>query len=209
VKLYSYWQSSASFRVRIALNLKGIKVETVPINLLKAEQRTEAYRKIHPQGLVPALADGEHVLTQSLAIIEYLEEKYPMPPLLPLAPAERARVRAIAQGMACEVAPLGNLRVRKFVHQHYSAPENEWVRHWNELGLAEIETLLTNHPQTGTFCHGATPTLADCVLVPQLFVARRFGCDTSTFPTLTRIDAACMQLPAFIAAHPSNQPDAT
>ena len=209
MKLYAYWQSSASYRVRIALNLKGLKPATIPINLLTSDQKSDAYRAINPQQIVPSFTDGEHTLTQSMAIIEYLEEKHPEPPLMPLTPPERARVRAIALGMACEVAPLGNLRLRKFVHKQFGMPEKDWVKHWNDAGLAEIEAMLSTSPQTGKFCHGASPTLADCVLVPQLFVARRFGCDTSAYPTLARIDAACAELPAFIAAHPGNQPDAT
>jgi maleylpyruvate isomerase len=208
MKLYAYYQSSASYRVRIALNLKGLAPEIIPINLVKGEQKTDSYRTINPQGLVPSLVDGEHALTQSLAIIEYLEEKYPAPALLPLTPPERARVRAIAQAMACEMAPLGNLRVRKFIQKEFSASEKDWTRHWNELGLAEVEAMLTSSSDTGKFCHGASPTMADCILVPQLFVARRFGCDVSAYPTLARIDAACAEIPAFIAAHPSKQPDA-
>jgi len=208
MKLYSYWHSSASYRLRIALALKGIGYETVEINLLKGEQRTPEFLKINPQGLVPALLDGDHLLTQSMAIIEYLDEKYPAVPLLPVTPPERARVRAIAQAMACEMGPLGNLRVRKYVHDEYGTPEKEWVKLWNDSGLPEIETMLTTSDQTGRFCHGATPTLADCILVPQLFVARRFGCDLTSYPTLSRIEAACNAHPAFIAAHPSKQPDA-
>jgi maleylacetoacetate isomerase len=209
MKLYSYCQSSGAYRVRIALAIKGISVEMSFVDLTKNQQKDPAYVALNPQGLVPSLIDDDgHVLTQSLAIIEFLEEKYPQPALLPLVPHERARVRAIAQAMATDIAPLNNLKIRKYIKGELGRNEAEWIQHWTHEGLRPVETMLSTSSDTGTFCHGSTPTLADCILVPQLFHARRFGCDLSEYPTLSRIDAACNQLPAFIAAHPLNQPDA-
>ena len=209
MKLYTYFASSGAYRVRIALNLKGLKADFAFVDLTKGEHKSAAYAAVNPQQMVPSLIDNDgNVLTQSLAIIEYLEEKYPEPALLPLAPVELARVRAIAHAMASDIGPLNNLKIRKYVKNELHFDEKTWIRHWTHDGLARLERMLVQSPDTGTFCHGATPTLADCVLVPQLFHARRFGCDLSIYPTLVRIDAACAGLPAFIAAHPSKQPDA-
>lgn len=213
MKLYSYFRSSASYRVRIALNLKKIPHETDFVHLLKngGEQRSAAYAALNPQKLVPALATEEGVFTQSLAIIEYLEETHPETPLLPATAAERARVRAIAQLMACDIHPLNNLRVLQYFEQEWSVPQperDEWVRHWIGEGFAAAEAMVAEHPSTGSFCEGNTPTMADCCLVPQVYNARRFGVDMARFPTLQRIEAACLELPAFDAARPERQPDA-
>jgi maleylpyruvate isomerase len=208
MKLYTYHASSGAYRVRIALNLKGLKADMEFVDLTKGQQHDPRYAAINPQQLVPSLiTDDGTILTQSLAIIEYLEEKYPEPPLLPLTPPERARVRAIADAMAMDIAPINNLKVRKYV-KGLQLEEKAWIQHWTHSGLKPLEKMLADSPHTGKFCHGAAPTIADCVLVPQLFHARRFGCDLTTYPTLTRIDATCNEHPAFIAAHPSKQPDA-
>ena len=211
MKFYGYWRSSTSYRVRIALNLKDLTPELIPVNLLKAEHKSPAYIQLNPQRRLPSLIDNGHVLMQSLAIIEYLEEKYPEPPLLPLSPHERAYVRAIALNIACDISPLGNLAPRMYLREQLGASEqqqDEWIRHWIAEGFQQLEELLASSPYTGTFCHGAAPTLADCCLVPQLYNARRYHMDLSPYPTIVRIDAACAKLPAFITAHPTNQPDA-
>jgi maleylacetoacetate isomerase len=211
VKLYGYFRSSAAYRVRIALNLKGLAYDYIPVHLRKGEQRADPYRAVNPQGLVPTLVDDRGTFTQSLAIIEYLEERHPKPPLLPEAPAARARVRAIALSIACEIHPLDNLRVLQYLTRTLGVAEdakNAWYRHWIDLGLEALEKQLANDPATGEFCHGATPTLADICLVPQLANARRFAIPLDPYPTLTRIDAVCAALPAFAAAAPAQQPDA-
>lgn len=212
MKLYSYYRSSAAYRVRIALNLKQLPYETVGVHLLKngGEQKQPAYSAKNPQKLVPALEDNGQVFTQSLAIIEYLDEAYPAQPLLPAAATECARVRAIAQLIACDIHPLNNLRVLGYLQNQLGADETaktEWYRHWIQEGFAALETLLQSE-QTGRFCHGDTPTLADCCLVPQVYNARRFQVDLSPYPTIVRIVAECEALPAFQAAAPENQPDA-
>jgi maleylpyruvate isomerase len=209
MKLYSYFRSSASYRVRIALNLKGLPYDIVPVNLLKSQQKSAEYAAVNPQQLVPALIDNGQVLTQSLAVIEYLDEKYPTIPLLPVAPLERARVRALALAVACEIAPLNNLGPLNFLKELGLTDEQKtrWYHHWLAKGFKAVEEMLQNDA-TGTYCHGAAPTMADCVLVPQVFNAQRFNCDLSPYPTLMRIHAACEKHPAFIAAHPSQQPDA-
>lgn len=210
MQLYSYFRSSASYRVRIALALKGISAEIVPINLLKNEQKEAGYIKVNPQGLVPTLIDQGNTLTQSLAIMEYLEEVYPDPPLLPRAPYERARLRALALAIACEIAPLNNIGVLNYLKEHMNVSDEQktlWIRHWMGKGFTAVERLLLNGPG-GIYCHGASPGLADCVLVPQLFNARRFGCELSPYPTIVRIAEACEEHPAFMAAHPSRQKDA-
>jgi len=211
MKLYGYFRSSAAYRVRIALNLKGLKYEHVPIHLRKGEQRSGPYRAVNPQELVPALSDDRGTFTQSLAIIEYLEERYPEPPLLPDAAEARARVRAIALAIACEIHPLDNLRVLQYLTRTLGVSEdakNGWYRHWIDLGLAALESQLAGDPAAGPFCHGAAPTLADVCLVPQLANARRLPMPVDSYPTLLRIEAACNALPAFAAAAPALQPDA-
>lgn len=208
MKLYSYFRSSASYRVRIALALKGLAYEQVPVELRQGEQRRPEYRAVNPQGLVPALVDGNHLLTQSLAIIEYLEETHPQPPLLPRDAAARARVRAFAYAIACDIQPINNLRVTRYLHGTLSQSDEAiaaWSRHWIETTLAALEATAAG---AGRFCHGDTPGLAEICLVPQLFNARRLGCDLSAYPTLVRVDEACRALPEFIRAAPENQPDA-
>ncbi|MCC7260605.1 MAG: maleylacetoacetate isomerase [Alphaproteobacteria bacterium] len=209
MKLYTYHRSSAAYLVRIAMQLKGLAPEMVYVNLLEGAHRQEGYTSVNPAGLVPSLEVGT-VLTQSLAIIEYLEETHPTPPLLPNTPLERARVRAIAQGIACEIHPLNNLRVLKYLQGVLGvndADKNAWYQHWIRTGFTAIETMLQEE-HTGTFCHGDTPTLADICLVPQVSNAQRFKCDLTEFPTILRVHAACEQHPAFIAARPENQKDA-
>jgi len=213
MKLYTFFRSSASYRVRIALNLKGLNCEYAPIHLRRGggEQFSPDYKIKNPQALVPTLEDGGRPLTQSLAIIEYLEERYPEPPLLPKDPADRAAVRAMALAIACEVHPLQNLKVLNYVKGELKQDEaaaNRWALHWIELGLAALEQMVLAAPKPGKFCFGDAPTLADLCLVPQLANARRFGCDLSGVPTLVRIDAHCGTLPAFVNAAPENQPDA-
>jgi maleylpyruvate isomerase len=213
LKLYTYFRSSAAYRVRIALNLKGLPYEAVPVHLVKdgGQHLSAAYRRVNPAGAVPSLVDRDLALSQSLAIIEYLDETYPYPPLLPGDPGARARVRAIALDVACEIHPLNNLRVLKYLTGKLGVSEeekNNWYRHWVETGLAAIEARLAGDPLTGKFCHGDHPTMADCCLVPQVFNARRFGCNLEHVPTVLRIDAECRNLPAFVAAAPENQPDA-
>jgi maleylpyruvate isomerase len=213
VKLYSYFRSSASFRVRIALNWKGLAYETVPVHLMRGggEQLSEAYRQANPAGLVPALDDGGALLTQSLAIIEYLEQVHPDPPLLPPEAVARAQVRAIALAIACEIHPLNNLRVLRYLVHDLKideAAKNAWYRHWVEDGLEQIERTLALRGLSGDYCFGDRVTLADVFLVPQIFNARRFDCRLDHVPTLTVIEQRCMQLDAFIRAQPSAQPDA-
>lgn len=206
MKLYSFHSSSGAYRVRIALALKGLDVEMAFVDLTKGEQKNAAYAAVNPQMQVPSfITDKGDVLVQSLAIIEYLEETHPNPPLLPKKPLERARVRAIADAMAMDIAPINNLNIRKYITGECGRDEKEWIQHWTHSGLAGVEKLVA--ASAGKFCFGDTPTLADCVLVPQLFHARRFGCDLSAYPNLSRIDATCNEHPAFIAAHPSKQAD--
>ena len=212
MKLYNYFRSSAAYRVRIALNLKGLKAENVFIHLQKNEQSADEYLRVNAQGLVPALVDGDHTITQSLAIIEYLDETHPSPPLMPRTAAERARVRSIALAIACDIHPIDNLRVLRYLVNDLGLSEdqkNAWYAHWIVVGLSALETMLSADERTGTFCHGDTPTLADICLVPQLANARRGNVDLAPYPTLLRIDAACNALPAFADAHPMKQPDAT
>lgn len=213
MRLYNYFRSSASYRVRIALQLKGLSYEYLSIHLTRngGEQYTEAYRAVNPQQLVPTLQHDGHALTQSLAIMEYLDELHPQPPLLPATPPERARVRALALIVACEVHPLNNPRVLNYLTGNLGVPDEAkttWYRHWVTLGLQAFEAQLTSSRYTGKFCHGDSPTLADCTVIPQLFNARRFGCDLSSFPTLLRIEQNCNELLAFQRAAPGQQPDA-
>jgi maleylacetoacetate isomerase len=211
MKLYGHFPSSAAFRVRIALNFKGLPYENVFVNLRKNEHHSPEYARVNPQQAVPTLIDGDRVLTQSLSIIEYLEETHPSPPLLPAFPSARARVRAMALLIACDIHPLDNLRVLRYL-LHVLKVSNEakdlWYQHWITEGLRPLETMLSSDPQTGAFCHGDTPTLADVCLIPQIFNAQRVGMDLKAFPTAMRIFDACMKLPAFDRAQPSKQPDA-
>ena len=211
MKLYGYFRSSAAYRVRIALNLKGIAVSHASIHLAKGAQRAPEFRAVNPQGLVPALVVGDDVIVQSLAIIEYLDETHPEPPLLPADPAGRARVRALAQAIACEIHPLNNPRVLNHLTEtlgHYEASRQAWYHHWIAEGFAGLEGLLAGHPDTGTYCHGDRVTTADLCLVPQVYNARRFACDLDPYPTITRIADTLATLPAFAEAAPENQPDA-
>jgi len=213
MKLYTFFRSSASFRVRIALNLKRLKYQQAPIHLRRGggEQLSAAYKAINPQALVPTLEDGGKILTQSLAIIEYLEERYPQPPLLPRDPADKAVVRSMALIIACEVHPIQNLRVLQYVKREYNQSDeqvNRWAQHWINLGLAALEQTIVAQARRGRFCFGDTPTLADICLVPQLGNARRYGCDLSPYPAIIEIEKNCMALPAFADAVPEKQPDA-
>lgn len=213
MKLYTYFRSSAAYRVRIALNLKGLSYEAIPVHLLRSggEQLQDDYRKINPSAAVPALQDERGTLTQSMAILEYLEEIHADVPLLPPDPLGRARVRELAQIVACDIHPLNNLRVLRYLKHTVGVSEetkDEWYRHWVREGLATLEAHLERDCGTGHFCHGETPTLADCFLVPQVFNAERFGVDVAAYPNIARINANCVVLPAFEHAHPSRQPDA-
>jgi maleylacetoacetate isomerase len=213
MKLYDYYRSSAAYRVRIALNLKGVVPdERTFVHLRMGNQRAQDYLALNPQGLVPALELDDHrVLTQSLAIIEYLDETYREPPLLPATAVGRARARAIALAIACEIHPLNNLRVLNYLTGTLGASDeqkNGWYKYWIDVGLEALERQLGRDDETGTYCHGEFPTLADVCLVPQLANARRFKIDLKPYPTLTRIDAACNALPAFAQAAPAKQPDA-
>lgn len=211
VLLHGYFRSSTSFRVRIALNLKGIAYDQTFRHLRKGEQRAPDYLKLNPQGLVPTLdIDGLH-LTQSLAIIEYLDETHPTPALLPKTPAERARVRSLAQMLALEIHPINNLRVLQDLKTRFGADEEAqaaWFRHWVRDTFEPLETRLASEDGTGRFCHGDTPTLADICLVPQVVNNSRFNVDMAPYPTIARIHKACLDLPAFADAMPAKQPDA-
>ncbi len=211
MKLYNYFRSSAAYRVRIALNLKGLAYEYIAVHLTKGEQRGEAYLAMNAQALVPTLVEDGRTLTQSLAIIEYLNERHPKPSLLPVTPGERARVRAIALAIACDIHPLNNLRVLRYLTHVLNVDENAknaWYRHWIETGLAALEAQLTNDAATRAFCHGDEPTLADICLVPQLANARRYAIALDAYPTLLRVDGNCAQIAAFADAAPERQPDA-
>ena len=210
LQLHSFFRSSASFRVRIALALKGLEYDYVPVHLVRREQLAPGFAALSPGRLVPVLQDGDLTLTQSMAIIEYLDERYPQPPLLPADALGRARVRAIAQHIACEIHPLDNLRVLSYLVREMKVGEddkNRWYRHWVETGLEAVERALAG-PSTGRFCHADAPGLADCVLVPQIFNAQRMDCRLDHVPTVMRVFEACMQLPAFDRAQPSACPDA-
>ena len=210
MKLYNYFRSSASYRVRIALALKGLDFDYLPIHLVKREQLDEPFADISPSRLVPVLQDGEATLTQSLAILEYLEETHPTPPLLPADAMGRARVRALALDIACEIHPLNNLRVLRYLVHDLKLSEddkNRWYRHWVESGLEVVERQLDASPSR--YCHGDLPTLADCTLVPQIFNAQRFDCQTSQLPNVMRVFEACMKHDAFSRTQPSACPDAT
>ncbi|HEY1259933.1 MAG TPA: maleylacetoacetate isomerase [Stellaceae bacterium] len=210
MKLYGYFRSSAAFRVRIALNLKGLAYDAAFVHLRRNDQSRPDYLAVNPQGLVPALEDDGNVLIQSLAIIEYLDETHPDPPLLPQNAADRARVRALANVVACDIHPINNLRVLRYLIHELGHSEGDiaaWYNHWIAAGFNALEPLLASNPRTGQFCHGDRPGLADIVLVPQVVNAERYRLDMAPYPTIARIHANCMQLPAFKDAHPESQPD--
>ena len=211
MKLYTYFRSSAAFRVRIALNLKGLSYEPVFVHLAKGEHRQPDYAKVNPQALLPTLEldDGTR-LAQSLAIMEWLEEKHPSPSLMPKEPLARVRVRSLSYLIACEIHPLNNLRVLQHLKRALGQTQKQidaWYRHWIVDGLAKFEADLA-HGQTGKFCHGDSPTMADCCLVPQIFNAKRYNSDLAPYPKSMRVFENCMKLKAFERAQPSQQPDA-
>lgn len=211
--LYSYWRSSAAYRVRIALNLKQVRYALNPVHLLNqgGEQRLPEFREVNPQGLIPVLVDGERVIRQSLAIMEYLDDTIPERPLLPTAARDRARVRSLSLLIACDVHPLNNLRVLQYLENELqidSARREAWVRHWIHEGLHAFEQMVADHPSTSTYCEGEVPGMADCCLIPQMYNARRFHMDIAQYPTLQRIEAACLALPEFQQAAPEHQEDA-
>jgi maleylacetoacetate isomerase/maleylpyruvate isomerase len=212
MELYNYFRSSASYRVRIALALKDLDYEYLPVHLVKNEQFAESYAAVSASRLVPLLKDGDRLLTQSLAIIEYLDETHPRPPLLPGDAVARARIRALSFDVACEIHPLNNLRVLRYLVHDLKLSEddkNRWYRHWTETGLETVERQLAGNPATGRFCHGDTPTLADITLVPQIFNAQRLDCRLDHVPTVMRVFAECMRLDAFTKTQPSACPDAS
>jgi maleylacetoacetate isomerase len=211
--LYGYFRSSAAFRARIALNLKGIKPELRFVHLLKdgGQQHTAEYKTLNPMELIPALVHDGHLITQSLAIMEYLDEIVPEPPLLPKDALGRARVRELSCVVACDIHPVNNLRVNQYLKAKFDADaetQAQWQRHWIETGFAALETMLSTSGQTGLFCHGDAPTIADICLIPQCANARRVKLDIERWPTIARIEAHALKQPAFDAAHPKNQPDA-
>jgi len=207
MKLYEAVRSSASFRVRIALNLKGLQYESVPLDLRKGAHHAAEYARVNPAQAVPALVDGGHTLAQSMAIVEYLDETYPRPPLLPAAPLERARVRALSQLISCDIHPVDNLRVLLFLERELRVEEpdrDRWYHHWIHEGFGALEQILAQ-PATGTFCQGDAPTMADCCLVPQVVNALRFKVDLGNYPRIVRVHEACMKIDAFARAHPDRQ----
>jgi len=213
LRLHTYWRSSAAYRVRIVLACKDLAYESVPRHLLRdgGEQRRPDYLALNPQGLVPALEHDGFVVAQSLAICEYLEECFPEPPLLPAGPRERALVRAMALAIACDIHPLNNLRVQQYLRDATGQDEaaiSRWVRHWIAEGLGALETLVGRHSGDGRYCFGASVTLADACLVPQLYNARRAGLDLAPWPRLAAVASHLESLSAFVAAHPAVQPDA-
>ena len=213
MKLFSYFRSSAAWRVRIALAWKGIEYGQVPVHLLRdgGQQFSESYRRVNPQGLVPALEQDGKVLTQSIAILEYLEETHPGRPLLPADPWRRAEVRAMALAVACDIHPLNNLRVLNYLKgalEHDAVAVSAWYRHWIAEGLAPLEELANRHGDGKRFLYGNAVTMADVCLVPQVYNARRFGCDLAPYPALVAVDEHLNTLPAFIVSRPEAQPDA-
>lgn len=210
--LYSYWRSSAAYRVRIALHLKGLQFFTIPVHLVRqgGEQHSDAYRSVNPQGLVPVLKHNEHVLTQSMAICEYLDECFEAYPLLPVDPLKRARVRSLVLQVACEIHPLNNLRVQKFLKDQCgeSGDPVVWMSHWMKEGFTAIERQLFAEAASQSGCYEGRPGLFECFLVPQVYNAERYGLDMTAFPAISEIVRHCRALPAFIKAAPENQPDA-
>lgn len=213
LRLYSYWRSSAAYRVRIALNLKELQYEQIAVNLAKegGEQHLPGFKSVNPQELIPVLLHGERVIRQSMAIVEYIEETFDGPRLLPVTARERARARGLAQIVACDVHPLNNMRVQQYLEREFRVPADErelWVQHWIRLGFDTLEELLTTNPSTGEFCEGDAPSLADICLVPQVYNALRFKLPMDPYPTIRRIYDTCLKDPAFDAARPEKQPDA-
>lgn len=211
--LHSYWRSSAAYRVRIGLNIKQLQYDIAPVHLVRdgGDQHQPDYGSTNPQRFVPVLQHGQRMLRQSLAILEYLDEIFPDPPLMPATARDRQRVRALSQVVACDIHPLNNLRVLQFLEHDWAVPQVErdaWMTHWMIGGFEAFEALLQHNPSTGDFCDGAMPTIADCALIPQVYNARRFGVDLTPYPTIARIEKACLMLPAFDAARPERQPDA-
>ena len=207
--LHGYWRSGTSYRTRIALNIKGVEYRQAPVDLRAGDQRSATFRALNPQGLVPALETADGVLTQSSAIIEWLEERYPEPPLLPSAPGDRATVRAMAMAIACDIHPLGNLRVLKFLKQplgHEQPAIDAWIAHWIGEGFAALETMIARHG--GRFAFGDSLTIVDCHLVPQFYAAQRFAVDCSPYPRLTESARNAMAEEPVRCAHPDTQPDA-
>lgn len=213
IKLYDYYRSTAAYRVRIALNLKGVVYSQAPVNLRKGEQAHPDYRGLNPQCFVPTLeTEDGRLLRQSLAICEYLEDVYPQPPLLPAEAIGRARVRALAQAIACDIHPLNNLRVLRYLGTALDAgdpQQSAWYHHWIHEGFKALESMLAADPQTGRYCHGDQTTLADLCLVPQVFNANRFDVDLANYRNIRRINDACLELAAFDRARPERQPGAS
>lgn len=213
LRLYGYWRSSAAYRVRIALNLKELQYEQIAVNLAKdgGEQHLPEFKSVNPQELIPVLLHGERVIRQSMAIVEYIEETFDGPRLLPVTARERARARGLAQIVACDIHPLNNLRVQQYLEREFTVPQDErdrWVRHWIGLGFDTLEELLTTNPSTGDYCEGDAPSLADICLVPQVYNALRFKLPMDRYPTIRRIYDTCLKDPAFDAARPEKQADA-
>jgi maleylacetoacetate isomerase len=213
LRLHTYFRSSAAYRVRIALNLKGMHYSAVPVHLLRGggEQLSAGFARLNPAQLLPVLEDGGAIVTQSLAIIEYLEQTQPAPPLLPASAAARARVRALALDIACDIHPLNNLRVLRYLKRELGIDERQreaWSRHWITRGFEALESTLAGSAETGSYCHGDSPSLADCCLVPQIANAQRLHCALEAYPTLMRINEACLRLDAFARAAPAAQSDA-
>lgn len=209
MKLYTYWRSSAAYRGRLAIALKGLEAEHVAVNLARGDQWKDDYVAVNRQSIVPSLEDNGLIIRQSVAIFEYLEETYPEPPLLPADAAGRARVRAIAQAVACEMHPRLANRTRTYIAENFSEDaRGGWYAHWAHQGFGVLEDWLKDDPSTGKFCHGDTPTMADCFVIPQLYAAKRYDfLELDRFPTLMAIDAECARHPAFIQAAPEGQPD--
>lgn len=211
MKLYTFFRSSAAFRVRIALNLKGLPYESIPKAFARNEHRAPDYLALNPQGLIPALATDGVVLSQSLAILEYLNERHPLPPFLPTDPIDRARVRSMALSIACDIHPLNNLRVLNYLRGELGQDDegvNRWYRHWITQGFTGLEVMAREYSASGRYCFGDAVSLADILLVPQMYNARRFNTDVTPFPALVGISMHLESLPAFAAARPEVQPDA-
>lgn len=211
MKLYTFFRSSAAYRLRIALNLKGLDYESISVSLPGMEHRAPGYAAVNPQRLVPALVDGSTTLIQSVAMMEYLDETHPEPPFLPTDPIDRAYVRALTQLIACDIHPLNNVRVLKYLQEplgHDEATRNQWYAHWITEGFSALEALLNQQGKAGRYCHGDRVGMADICLVPQVFNAQRFKCATDPYPTVMRIFEECQALGPFARAHPEAQPDA-